>query len=64
MIVFVGALAAGATGAFFSDTETSTGNTFAAGSLDLRVDSEAHYNGSVCTLDDHDDNDQTPDTYR
>lgn len=48
MIVFVGALAAGATGAFFSDTETSTGNTFAAGSLDLRVDSEAHYNGSIC----------------
>ncbi len=50
MIVFVGALAAGATGAFFSDTETSTGNTFAAGSLDLRIDSVAHYNGMVCTL--------------
>ncbi len=50
MIVFVGAIAAGATGAFFSDTETSTGNTFAAGSLDLRIDSVAHYNGMVCTL--------------
>lgn len=49
MIVFVGALAAGATGAFFSDTETSTGNTFAAGSLDLKVDSESHYNGATCT---------------
>lgn len=48
MIVFVGALAAGATGAFFSDTETSTGNTFAAGSLDLRIDSVAHVNGLVC----------------
>jgi len=52
MIVFVGALAAGATGAFFSDTETSTGNTFTAGALDLKVDSEAHYNGLVCTLGD------------
>ncbi len=51
MIVFVGALAAGATGAFFSDTETSTGNTFAAGSLDLRIDSVSHYNGMVCALD-------------
>ena len=42
-IVFVGAVAAGATGAFFSDTETSTGNTFTAGSLDLKVDSQCHY---------------------
>ena len=48
MIVFVGALAVGATGAFFSDTETSTGNTFTAGALDLKVDSEAHYNGKIC----------------
>lgn len=48
MIAFVGAVVAGATGAFFSDTETSTGNTFAAGAIDLKVDSEAHYNGSVC----------------
>ena len=48
MIVFVGGVVAGATGAFFSDTETSTGNTFAAGSLDLKVDSEAHYNGATC----------------
>ncbi len=28
----------GATAAYFSDTETSTGNTFAAGNLDLTVD--------------------------
>lgn len=56
-LVFVGALAASATGAFFSDTETSTGNTFAAGALDLKVDSEAHYNGSVCLpLVDTDEN--------
>ena len=32
MLVFVGAIVASATGAFFSDTETSTGNTFSAGS--------------------------------
>lgn len=38
------ALVGGATFAFFSDTETSTGNTFTAGSLDLKVDNECHYN--------------------
>ena len=48
MLVFVGAVVAGATGAFFSDTETSRGNTFAAGSIDLQVDSQSHYNGNVC----------------
>ena len=46
MIVFVGALAVGATGAFFSDTETSTGNIFTAGSIDLKIDhSLSTYNG-------------------
>jgi predicted ribosomally synthesized peptide with SipW-like signal peptide len=49
MIVFVGALIVGGTGAFFSDTETSTGNVFTAGAIDLRVDSEQHYNNMVCT---------------
>lgn len=33
-------LVAGVTRAVFSDTETSTGNTFTAGSLDLEVDGE------------------------
>ena len=37
-IGFVGVVAVGATLAYFSDTETSNGNTFAAGSLDLNVD--------------------------
>jgi predicted ribosomally synthesized peptide with SipW-like signal peptide len=46
----VGGLAIGATSAFFSDTETSTGNTIAAGQLDLKVDSTAHYAGLECTL--------------
>ena len=39
----VAAVAVGATTAFFSDTETSTGNTFTAGSIDLKVDSNCHY---------------------
>lgn len=44
----VAAVAFGATQAFFSDTETSEDNTFVAGALDLKIDSEAHYNGMVC----------------
>jgi hypothetical protein len=39
----VAAAAFAATGAFFSDEEKSVGNTFIAGSLDLKVDSECHY---------------------
>ena len=42
MIVFVGGLIIGATGAFFSDTETSTGNTFAAGAIDLKIDNTSY----------------------
>ncbi|OQB06339.1 MAG: Camelysin metallo-endopeptidase [bacterium ADurb.Bin212] len=38
VIAVVGAIATSATGAYFSDSETSTGNTFSAGSLDLNVD--------------------------
>lgn len=38
----------GATYSFFSDTETSTGNTFTAGEIDLKVDSQAHYAGLIC----------------
>src|SRR3989338_369477 len=38
----------GATTAYFNDTETSTGNVFTAGVIDLKVDSfGATYNGSV-----------------
>ena len=48
MIVFVAAIVAGGTGAFFNDTETSTGNVFTAGAIDLKVDSVAHVNGLVC----------------
>ncbi|MHB1330629.1 MAG: TasA family protein [Minisyncoccota bacterium] len=45
MLAFAGALIIGGTGAFFSDTETSTGNTFTAGAIDLKIDSSATYNG-------------------
>ncbi len=41
-IVFVTALSLGATGAFFSDVETSSGNTFTAGSIDLKIDNESY----------------------
>lgn len=44
----VGAVVFAATGAFFSDTETSTGNTLAAGSVDLKIDNTCYYNGQAC----------------
>lgn len=47
IIAAVGAIVTGATGAFFSDTETSAGNILTAGSIDLTVDSYgATYNSS------------------
>lgn len=48
IILGVSALAAYGTSSFFSDKETSTGNTFTAGTIDLKVDSTAHYDGCVC----------------
>ena len=49
MIAVVGALAIGGTIAFYNDTETSTGNIFTAGSIDLKVDhTKASYNGEPC----------------
>jgi len=35
----------GATVAFFSDTETSKGNTFTAGAIDLKIDNHSYFNG-------------------
>ena len=37
MIALVAALAVGATGAYFTDSETISGNTFTAGTLDLQI---------------------------
>ncbi len=48
MVLAVAVAVGGATYSFFSDTETSTGNTFTAGAIDLTVDSEQHYNNMVC----------------
>ena len=48
IVLTVALIAAGASYSFFGDTESSTGNTFTAGKIDLKVDSEAHYNGLVC----------------
>jgi predicted ribosomally synthesized peptide with SipW-like signal peptide len=48
-IVVVAAVVIASTGAFFSDTETSTGNVFTAGAIDLQIDSQQHYNGNVCS---------------
>lgn len=46
LILFVGsALALGGTGAFFSDAELSSGNTFMAGAIDLKIDNHSYYNG-------------------
>lgn len=48
LVITVGLVGMAATRAFFFDEETSRGNTFVAGSLDLKIDSECHYNGMVC----------------
>lgn len=49
IIVALAAVVIGATGAFYSDTETSSGNIFVAGSIDLKVDHLAQtYNGVDC----------------
>lgn len=45
VIVGVVALVAGLSMAYFNDTETSTGNTFTSGAIDLKVDNKSWYNG-------------------
>ncbi|MBL8158581.1 hypothetical protein JNK62_03560 [bacterium] len=52
MLVFVGAAIAASTGAFFSDTETSTGNTFTAGDVDITITDLSHlYTGGGVSPD-------------
>jgi len=49
VIGIVAAIAIGGTIAYFNDTETSTGNIFVAGSIDLKVDHlKQTYNGADC----------------
>jgi predicted ribosomally synthesized peptide with SipW-like signal peptide len=40
--------------AYFSDTETSSGNTFTAGSIDLKIDNHCYFNGDECAWDETD----------
>ena len=42
-IFFVAALLAGGTGAFLADEGQSTGNTFATGVIDLKIDNESYF---------------------
>jgi predicted ribosomally synthesized peptide with SipW-like signal peptide len=51
-ITLVAAVAIGATTAYFSDTETSEGNTFTAGSIDLTVNDDNGTIGALVTLPD------------
>lgn len=46
VLTFVVAISVGATGAFFSDAETSKGNTLTAGAIDLQIDNHSYYNGN------------------
>ncbi len=51
-IALVGALIGGGIYAYFSDTETSAGNTFTAGTLDLQVDGENPWTSTAVTISD------------
>lgn len=51
-IAAIAIIAIGATTAYYSNTERSTGNTFSAGEIDLKIDNECHYNGNVCKAND------------
>lgn len=50
VIAVVAAIAIGGTIAYFSDTETSVGNKFVAGKLNLKIDNTCHYNGKECVM--------------
>lgn len=47
IVLAVAAIAGVATISYFSDTETSTGNTFTAGAIDLQIDYDGYYNKAV-----------------
>lgn len=46
MLAFAAGTFITGTTAFFGDTERSTGNTFSAGAVDLKIDNESYYNGA------------------
>lgn len=49
-LAVVAAATFSATGAFFSDTETSVGNTFAAGAIDLQIDNTSYVTSTTTGL--------------
>lgn len=51
VVALAAALTVGGTIMYFSDTETSAGNVFKAGKLNLAVASECSYNGKECICD-------------
>jgi len=52
VIVVVAAIAIGGTMAYFSDTETSAGNTISSGALDLTLNGHNNVTDAVVTIDD------------
>lgn len=48
-VILVATAVGGGTGAFFSDTESSIGNTFTAGAIDLKIDNTSYYNNVFST---------------
>jgi len=50
-VVLVIGLVAGGTWAYFSDTETSTGNVFSAGTIDLEVNTENPWTSAAVTTE-------------
>lgn len=53
-VAVTGGVVLAGTNAFFSDTEVSEDNILQAGTLDLKIDSQAHYDGLICTLEETD----------
>jgi predicted ribosomally synthesized peptide with SipW-like signal peptide len=49
VVALVATIAVGVTRSYFSDTETSSNNTFTAGKLDLKVADQCTYNGQIVT---------------
>jgi predicted ribosomally synthesized peptide with SipW-like signal peptide len=52
VIVAAAAIIVSSTLAYLSDTETSAGNMFTAGAIDLKIDSTCHYDGMICKKND------------
>ncbi len=50
IILAVAAIVVSGTVAYLSDTETSAGNIFTAGAIDLKIDNTCHFDGMICAL--------------